>query len=75
MAKSEEKKEVKKKKTSPKEKQFLIKDLFKKSSLEDDLITEILMCNGIFQPIDEVDIKLTKAEFEEVITNYNNKRL
>lgn len=74
--KKEEKKEdkPKKEKASKSVKKYLIKDLFKKADIDTDKVNMILQANGVFQSIDELDIKLTESEFKEVI-NYNNKRL
>jgi len=73
--KEEVKKEETKKKTSPKPKQYPLKTLFEKKGIADDLINEILIANGLNCSIEEVDIKLTESEFEEVLDFYNNKRL
>ena len=73
--KTEEKKEEKKKKTSPKPRQYPLKTLFEKANISEDVVNEILLVNGLRCSIEEVDIKLTESEFEEVIKDYNNKRL
>lgn len=70
--KKEEKKEEKpkKQKTSKSVKKYLLKDLFKKTDIDDDEVTKILEINGIFESIETADIKLTESEFNEVIDNY-----
>ncbi len=76
MAKKEKKEETKtKSKKTSKEPKFSLKELFENDDFSEQQIKEVLLLNGINDSIENIDIKLTKAEFKEVIDDYSNKRL
>ena len=72
--KEEVEKTTKTKKTSGSAK-FTLKELFDKSELTEDQIEELLLLNGLGNSIEEINLKLTKKQFQEVIEDYLNKRL
>ena len=65
---------TKTKKTSGSAK-FTLKELFDDSDLDESQIKEILLLNGLGNSIEEINLKLTKKQFKEVIDDYLNKRL
>lgn len=77
--KKEEKKEevekTEKKKKTSKSVKLSLGEHFNKSNLSALDLENILLLNGITQSIDEIDMKLTDKEFEEIIKDYLNKRL
>ena len=72
--KEEDTKSTKTKKTSKSVKHSL-NEHFNKSNLSALDLENILLLNGFNQPIEEINIKLTDKEFENIVKDYLNKRL